>query len=138
MLRPRERAAVRIEARHLDIRPAAELNASADVRGNTAVTATFAAATNTLTIESVWRVALAARRAPVFRVVGLGRPRRRPPGVVDPDAPAGEIRAEPDPDQPGPVRHPLSCMHPTLARRLWRAEVARWSCRPWHAFEPVP
>lgn len=68
MLRPRESPDVRIDARHLDIRPAADLNASEDVYGNTAVTATFAAATDTLAIESVLRVALAARRAPVVRV----------------------------------------------------------------------
>ena len=68
MLRPRESRALRLHAHNLEISPAASVVWAHDVAGNAVATATFAEPADTLTINSVAELTLAAEEWPVFDI----------------------------------------------------------------------
>ena len=68
MLRPRESRDLRLIAINLDVSPAAQISWAQDVFGNMVATATFAAMSEELTIESQVELDLGAEAWPIFPV----------------------------------------------------------------------
>ncbi len=70
MLRPRESRELRVISSEITISPAATMTWAHDVYGNAVATATFAAMTSQLTIDSVAELQLSAVAWPIFDIAG--------------------------------------------------------------------
>lgn len=68
MLRPRESRDVRLHAHRITFTPEATLSWALDIRGNAIASASFAAPSDTLTVDSLATVELCADRWPIFPI----------------------------------------------------------------------